>query len=225
MTRLIYSEHVSIGVNRLPGFLDVPQAPRGMVIFAHGSGSGRHSPRNNHVAAGLHDAGFGTLLLDLLDLNEEADRRNVFNIPLLAERLAQATEWVARVRPLSSLAIGYFGASTGAGAAIMAAAQADGRIRAIVSRGGRPDLAGEALDHLHAPTLLIVGGLDTPVIALNRAALARMPGEKKLVIIPGAGHLFEEPGTLDRVIVEAARWFDAHLPKASAGADHATAQC
>lgn len=224
MSRLLYdNEHVAIGKHQLSGFLDVPEHPLGLVIFAHGSGSGRHSPRNNYVAAGLRRAGLGTLLIDLLDLNEEADRRNVFNIPLLAERLVEATDWASSVHGFAGLRIGYFGASTGAGAAMMAAAEVDGRIGAIVSRGGRPDLAGDALERLHAPTLLIVGSLDTPVIALNRAALARIPAPKELVIVTGAGHLFEEPGTLDRVIVEAARWLTTHLSTTRAGAENAGA--
>ncbi|HVK95965.1 MAG TPA: alpha/beta hydrolase [Noviherbaspirillum sp.] len=187
-------------------------APRGVVMFAHGSGSGRFSPRNNHVAAGLRQAGLATLLLDLLRPEEEAVRAKVFDIPLLAARLASATRWAAQQQELARLPVGYFGASTGAGAALLAAADPDLEIAAIVSRGGRPDLAGTALSQVRAPTLLIVGGLDTQVIALNRQALAQLPGEKELRIVPGASHLFEEPGTLDEVLALAIDWFADHIP-------------
>lgn len=202
---------VNIGPLGLPGILVVPPGAKGLVIFAHGSGSGRLSPRNNHVAAGLQRVGLATLLLDLLTPSEEQDRANVFDIPLLATRLAGASDWVERQAVIARLPIGYFGASTGAGAALLAAARADGRIRAIVSRGGRPDLAGTALREVRCPTLLIVGGLDGPVIGMNRDAYGLLAGEKDMVIVPGAGHLFEEPGTLDEVIRLAARWFLAHL--------------
>lgn len=202
---------VKIGPQGLAGMLAVPPRAKGLVIFAHGSGSGRLSPRNNYVAAGLQQAGLGTLLLDLLTPSEERDRANVFDIPLLATRLVSATDWVAAEPDIAELPIGYFGASTGAGAALLAAANSDGRVRAIVSRGGRPDLAGEALRRVHSPTLLIVGSLDGPVIDMNRDAYALIPARKDLVIVPGAGHLFEEPGTLDEVIHQAARWFLAHL--------------
>jgi len=196
----------------LEGFLGTPPVARGVVIFAHGSGSGRLSPRNNHVALGLREAGFATLLLDLLTPSEEADRANVFDIGLLAKRLLRATEWVASLGEPAALPIGYFGASTGAGAALLAAAAAPDRVRAVVSRGGRPDLAGgAALSRVRAPTQLIVGSLDVPVIELNRAALARLRCVHELVIVPGASHLFEEPGTLDLVIDHARRWFGAHL--------------
>ena len=161
---------VSIGPHRLAGRLGVPRGASGLVIFAHGSGSGRHSPRNNQVAAGLREAGFATLLLDLLSPEEERDRRNVFDIALLASRLAEAAEWAQTQPELAHLAIGYFGASTGAAAALVAAAEGQ-NVAAIVSRGGRPDLAGSALRAVSAPTLLIVGGADIPVIPLNRAAL------------------------------------------------------
>jgi putative phosphoribosyl transferase len=201
---------VTIGTLALQGLLGVPDEARGLVIFAHGSGSGRLSPRNSHVAAALREAGLATLLLDLLTPEEEGDRAKVFDIPLLASRLLLATDW-AMLRPeLSRLPIGYFGASTGAGAAIVAAAD-DRRIAAVVSRGGRPDLAGEALKRVEAPTLLIVGGLDGPVMDLNRRAQAQLGGESELVIVPGAGHLFEEPGTLDEVVRHAARWFTTYL--------------
>jgi predicted phosphoribosyltransferase/dienelactone hydrolase len=202
---------VTIGPHQLRGLVTLPRSPKGLVIFAHGSGSGRLSPRNSYVARALASAGFATLLLDLLSETEEQDRQNVFDIPLLATRLVEATDWAGGVAELARLPLGYFGASTGAGAALLAAAQADGRVRAIVSRGGRPDLAGPALPTVAAPTLLLVGSRDEPVIELNRQALAMMHCPKRLVIIPGATHLFEEPGTLDVVIGEAIRWFEAHL--------------
>ena len=202
---------VSVGPHRLKGFLAVPSSLKGLIIFAHGSGSGRFSPRNNHVAGALQDAGFATLLLDLLTPEEEGYRPNVFDIPLLASRLVEATDWAEGTASLHGVPIGYFGASTGAGAALLAAAQADGRIRAVVSRGGRPDLAGAALARVKAPTLLLVGSLDAPVIDLNRQAqgLLRCPSE--LAIVTGASHLFEEPGTLAEVIDHAIRWFRTHL--------------
>lgn len=202
---------VTIGPLGLPGLIGVPPSARGLVIFAHGSGSGRFSPRNNHVAAGLQAAGFATLLLDLLTPDEESYRPNVFDIPLLASRLVEAVDWAQRDAVLAPLPIGLFGASTGAGAALLAASKSGGKIRAIVSRGGRPDLAGNALDKVTAPTLLLVGSRDEPVIDLNRQALALMHCTRELAIVPGASHLFEEPGTLDLVIRHAIRWFDAHL--------------
>lgn len=191
----------------LSGLLGVPDNPLGLVIFAHGSGSGRFSPRNNYVARRLRDAGFATLLIDLLDRQEELDRRNVFDIALLASRLVKATDWAANFPETAALKPAYFGASTGAGAALQAAA-GDRRITAIVSRGGRPDLAGdEALAAVTAPTLLLVGGLDAPVITLNQAAAGALTCLHKLVIVPGASHLFEEPGTLEQVVDLAADWF------------------
>ncbi|WP_221794524.1 dienelactone hydrolase family protein [Aquisediminimonas sediminicola] len=199
---------VDVGTHHLQGLLGVPDAAKGLVIFAHGSGSGRLSPRNNHVADALRAAGLATLLIDLLTPDEELDRINVFDIPLLADRLASATEWAMEQPDTKALPIGYFGASTGGGAALLAAAKADGRIKAVVSRGGRPDLAGHtALSRVHAPTLLLVGSLDTPVIELNHAAMQAMHCPVSLVIIPGATHLFEEPGTLDQVINHAGIWF------------------
>jgi len=200
---------VRIGPQGLEGFLGSCAIPHGVVIFAHGSGSGRHSPRNNFVAAGLRKRGLATLLIDLLRPQEEADRANVFDIPLLASRLAQATRWVREQTALSRLPVGYFGASTGGGAALVAAAQ-DPQVAAVVSRGGRPDLAGAALAAVRAPTLLIVGGFDTQVIELNRAAMAHLHCKKELLIVPGATHLFEEPGTLDQVLVLAGDWFLQH---------------
>jgi pimeloyl-ACP methyl ester carboxylesterase len=204
---------VSIGPLGLQGLLGLPTLPIGVVVFAHGSGSGRFSPRNNHVAAGLRAAGLATLLLDLLLPDEEDDRANVFDIPLLALRLADAAVWVRGLGELAGLPIGYFGASTGAGAALLAASRPDAGIGAIVSRGGRPDLAGApALAQVRAPTLLIVGSRDVPVIALNQTAMRHLQCPTELAIVEGASHLFEEAGTLDRVITLAAGWFCRHLP-------------
>jgi dienelactone hydrolase len=199
-------EPVLIEPPGLDALLGLPADAKGLVIFAHGSGSGRLSPRNNQVAAALRRSGVATLLLDLLTPTEEQDRRNVFDIPLLASRLLAATDWATRQPRLSALPIGYFGASTGAGAALRAAADPWFDIAAVVSRGGRPDLAADALDEVRAPTLLLVGGADGPVIDLNRRAQARLK-RTELVIIPGAGHLFEEPGTLDEVVRRATQWF------------------
>jgi predicted phosphoribosyltransferase/pimeloyl-ACP methyl ester carboxylesterase len=206
-----YPNPVEVGPHRLLGFLAVPVRSKGLVIFAHGSGSGRLSPRNNHVASELQKAGYATLLLDLLTSAEEQNRANVFDMGLLASRLIEATDWAAEVAKISHLPTAYFGASTGAGAALLAAALRDGRIGAVVSRGGRPDLAGHALSQVGAPTLLLVGSLDTDVLELNRSAFAQLRCEKDLQVIPGATHLFEEPGTLDLVVDEAIRWFDRHL--------------
>lgn len=198
----------------LHGDLAVPERARGAVVFAHGSGSSRHSPRNRAVAASLQQAGFATLLLDLLTRDEEMiDRQTAhlrFDIALLASRLDAATDWLARQPGAEALAIGYFGASTGAAAALIAAARND-RVRAVVSRGGRPDLAGSLLPAVKAPTLLIVGGADGPVIALNRGALQTLRCSKQLVIVPGATHLFEEPGALEQVMTLAAQWFEQYL--------------
>lgn len=198
----------------LEGLLGVPPAAKGVVLFAHGSGSGRLSPRNNYVAQALRESGLATLLFDLLTVDEAEDRRNVFDIPLLAERLSLATAWVRQDPETAGLEIGYFGASTGAAAALVAAAGEGGRIGAVVSRGGRPDLAGSALAAVEAPTLLIVGGEDDVVLSLNRAALAQLRCEKHLAIVPGATHLFEEPGALEAVVEHARQWFLAHLPGA-----------
>lgn len=205
-------QDVRIGALGLAGLLGARPDSRGLVIFAHGSGSGRLSPRNNDVARALRKAGLATLLMDLLTPEEELDRRNVFDIKLLASRLLLATQWAHDERSVSRLPIGYFGASTGAGAALVAAAEQGPEIYAVVSRGGRPDLAGHALRNVTAPTLLIVGGDDGPVIGLNEAALEQLTCEKELVIVPGAGHLFEEPGTLAQVMDHAARWFLQHAP-------------
>lgn len=210
--RLINRQDVIIGRHALRAFLDVPEGAKGLVIFAHGSGSGRHSPRNQYVAAGLHRAHIATLLIDLLTPSEELDRRNVFDVRLLAGRLREAADWAESMEPLRKLPLGYFGASTGAAAALIAASMSDDRVVAIVSRGGRPDLAGEeALGRVRAPTLLIVGSLDHDVLGLNHGAQSAMSAPAELVVVPGASHLFEEPGTLDQVIALATRWFSSHL--------------
>jgi putative phosphoribosyl transferase len=198
----------------LEGLLGVPAAARGIVLFAHGSGSGRFSPRNNFVAKALRDSGLATLLFDLLTGEEADDRRNVFDIALLSERLLTATAWVRQDPETAGLAIGYFGASTGAAAALVAAAAGGERIAAVVSRGGRPDLAGPALPAVKAATLLIVGGDDDVVLGLNRTALAALRCEKQLSVVPGATHLFEEPGALEAVVEHARGWFLAHLAEA-----------
>ena len=195
----------------LPGRLTVPPDARGMVLFAHGSGSGRSSPRNLFVAAGLHVAGLGTLLFDLLTPEEGADRLNVFDIGLLAARLAAATGWLRTQPGMARIGVGYFGASTGAAAALRAAAEPGSDIAAIVSRGGRPDLAGPQLGSVRAPTLLIVGGLDERVLALNAQAQALLRTENQLAVVSGATHLFPEPGTLERVAALARDWFAGHL--------------
>lgn len=197
----------------LPGELILPADAQGVVLFAHGSGSSRHSPRNQFVARTIRDAGVGTLLFDLLTKEEETiDARTAhlrFDIGMLAQRLFDATEWVEN--KFDEMRIGYFGSSTGGAAALVAAAAKNHEVSAVVSRGGRPDLAGDALPMVKAPTLLIVGGLDYPVIDMNRWAYKRLKVEKELVIVPGASHLFEEPGTLERVAQLAADWFQTYL--------------
>lgn len=195
----------------LDGSLALPAGASGVVAFAHGSGSSRRSPRNRRVAEALGARGLGTLLFDLLTEEEAADRERVFDIPLLAERLLDATRWLREDRDTRALRIGLFGASTGAAAALVAAARSPDEIGAVVSRGGRPDLAGSFLARVRAPTLLIVGSHDPVVLDLNREALAALRCEKELAIVPGATHLFEEPGTLERVIELAGRWFCDHL--------------
>jgi putative phosphoribosyl transferase len=205
---------ITIAPVGLEGLLGLPMDPTGIVLFAHGSGSGRLSPRNNFVAHALRDDGLATLLFDLLTVDEAYDRRNVFDIELLARRLLMATAWVRQDAETHDLPIGYFGASTGAAAALVAEAAREGPIAAIVSRGGRPDLAGRALSAVEAPTLLIVGGDDVEVLALNRAALAALRCGKQLVIVPGATHLFEEPGTLEAVVEHARGWFLKHFTDA-----------
>lgn len=195
--------------------MTVPRGAPGVVLFAHGSGSSRHSSRNRFVARELQAAGLGTLLIDLLTAEEEAvDMRTThlrFNIGLLAERLVSAMEWLAQQEDTRELRVGLFGASTGGGAALVAAAERPEMIGAVVSRGGRPDLAGPALPQVQAPTLLIVGGQDYPVIEMNRDAMANMRGQVRLDIVPGATHLFEEPGTLEQVARLAREWFGHHL--------------
>ncbi len=208
-----FSEPAKIPVNgvELEGALVVPRAARGIVLFAHGSGSSRHSPRNNFVAETLRAAGIGTLLMDLLTKQEDAIYQTRFDIDLLSWRLERATQWLMEEPRAQSLDIGYFGASTGAAAALNAAATFGSSIGAVVSRGGRPDLAMAALGSVQAPTLLIVGALDDVVIELNRKAYERLKTEKHLAIVPGATHLFEEPGTLQEVARLAAAWFRRHL--------------
>jgi len=195
----------------LAGTFRYPRKARGVIAFAHGSGSSRFSPRNMAVAEGLNARGFGTLLFDLLTLEEEGDRANVFNVALLAERLVDAVHWLDRESPAGRPALGLFGASTGAAAALVAAAKLGDRIGAVVSRGGRPDLADEILDQVRTPTLLIVGGEDYGVIELNERASTRVKGPVALEIIPGASHLFREPGTLEAVVDHAAQWFARYL--------------
>lgn len=205
---------VTAGAVRLGGRLTVPAGARGIVVFAHGSGSSRHSPRNRFVARGLHRAGLGTLLFDLLTEEEADDRANVFDTPLLAARLTGAITWLRGDPRTAHLAVGAFGASTGAAAALWAAAEPDAALAAVVSRGGRPDLAGERLADVRAPTLLIVGGADRTVLDLNRQAQARLTCENRLEIVPGATHLFEEPGALEQVTGLARDWFTDHMAAA-----------
>ena len=206
---------VKTGRVRLQGILGLPASMTGVVLFAHGSGSGRLSPRNTFVAHTLQEGGLATLLLDLLEEEEAEDRRKVFDIDLLADRLLAATEWLAQEPATQGMQVGYFGASTGAGAALQAAARAPESVAAVVSRGGRPDLAMPYLPRVKAPTLLIVGGHDVPVIQMNQEALAQLICPKELVIVPGATHLFEEPGTLEQVAGLALRWFVRYLPNAA----------
>ena len=206
----------------LAGTLTVPAEAHGVVLFAHGSGSGRDSPRNRYVARVLNKSGLATLLMDLLTPEEESvdqyTRHLRFDLELLAMRLIGATDWLRNQPATGDLPIGYFGASTGAGAALLAAAERHGVVGAVVSRGGRPDLAGPALMRVHAPTLLIVGGADDQVIDLNERALELLEAEKELRIVPGATHLFEEPGALEEVARLAADWFARHLVNAHAAA-------
>ena len=202
---------IPCGSHTLAGILHIPVSARGIVAFAHGSGSGRLSPRNQFVAQTLQQAGIGTLLLDLLEEEEADDREKVFDIPLLADRLETAGNWLTEQHELASLRLGYFGASTGAAAALVAAAHQPEMVRAVVSRGGRPDLASDDLPAVKAPTLLIVGGDDDVVIGLNEQAAARLSCPHKLAIIPGATHLFPEPGALEEVSRLAAEWFRKHL--------------
>lgn len=219
---------VPIRGGQLAGHLVIPANPLGLVVFAHGSGSSRHSPRNRFVAEVLNRAGLATLLVDLLTADEEKKRARVFDIGLLARRLLEATHWTTARTELATLRLGYFGASTGAAAALRAATDPGVTITAVVSRGGRPDLAGPALGAVYAPTLLIVGGDDLQVLELNRSAARQIPGDTELVVVPGATHLFAEPGTLERVAELAREWLVARLatvpahrggPAAHGGAD------
>jgi len=202
---------VVIPPHGLGGALSVPRGASSLVTFAHGSGSSRFSPRNKSVAEALNESGMATLLFDLLTTQEESDRANVFDIMLLAGRLVDVIYWLDRDPKFRQMAFGLFGASTGAAAALVAAARLGRRIGAVVSRGGRPDLAGSILEHVDAPTLLIVGGADDGVIELNEQALARLRGPKALEIVPGASHLFPEPGALETVVDRSRRWFERYL--------------
>jgi putative phosphoribosyl transferase len=210
---------VPVEAGHIDGDLVVPDTARGVVLFAHGSGSSRHSSRNRYVAQELNTAGLATLLIDLLTSREEEvdmrTRRPRFDIPLLARRVLHAVDWLRAEETTQALRIGCFGASTGGGAALVAAAQRPDDIAAVVSRGGRPDLAGDALPQVRAPTLLIVGGNDAPVIAMNRTAMAKLRVSVQLEIVPGATHLFEEPGALERVAALARDWFAEHLARRS----------
>lgn len=212
MERLV---EIPSGRRRLSGILSVPRGARGVVVFAHGSGSGRFSPRNQFVAQVLQDAGLATLLIDLLEEEESEDREKVFDIELLAERLECAANWLSREPETGDLRLGYFGASTGAGAALVAAARNPPAVGAVVSRGGRPDLARGYLPAVQAPTLLIVGGHDDVVIELNEQALRLLRCPKDLIVIPGATHLFPEPGALEEVSRLAKEWFVRHLTPAN----------
>ena len=217
ISRLVQIPAGPSGTISLEGMLELPDNATGVVLFAHGSGSSRLSPRNNYVARVLRDAGLGTLLIDLLTQREDTDYATRFDIPLLTRRLLAATRWLQSEPATLSLAIGYFGASTGAAAALQAAAEEGRKIAAVVSRGGRPDLAGEeALNRVAAPTLLIVGGFDDVVIGLNQEAHRCLHCEKELIVIPGATHLFEEPGTLEQVAKHAANWFGKFMPRSGA---------
>lgn len=217
MTRPEHNVQIIYGKLVLEGILGLPADPSGVIVFAHGSGSGRLSLRNNFVARFLQQNGLATLLLDLLTPQEAEDRRKVFDIGLLADRLLLAKTWLEEDTRTKKLGIGYFGASTGAGAALQAAARDSSNIQAIVSRGGRPDLAEAYLPSVTAPTLLIVGGWDEPVIEINQSAYELLTCEKKLIIVPGATHLFEEPGTLETVADHACKWFLRYLHGAENG--------
>jgi dienelactone hydrolase len=208
--RRVHVREVRIAPAGLAGTLRIPEAARAIVVFAHGSGSSRFSPRNVRVADALASRGLATLLFDLLTPQEEADRTNVFDIALLSQRVADAVRWLHRGDAAAGLGIGLFGASTGAAAALVAAARLGPLIRAVVSRGGRPDLAADFLERVRSPTLLIVGGADPEVLQLNRRALERLTCEKSLLVVPGATHLFPERGALEAVIEHAGHWFARH---------------
>jgi pimeloyl-ACP methyl ester carboxylesterase len=215
MPERLHVEEVAIPPDDIAAALSVPPRPRGLIAFAHGSGSSRFSPRNVEVARALNAAGFATLLLDLLTPAEAGARANVFDFDLLARRVAQAIDWAQAQPALADLPIGLFGASTGAAAALQAAAARPERVCAVVSRGGRPDLAGDALPQVRAPTLLIVGGADEPVLTWNRQCLQRIGALARVEVVPGAGHLFEEPGAMAQVVRLAREWFLTHLAAAS----------
>ena len=217
MASIVDREEVCVGGAQLPGELVVPAGASGLVLFVHGSGSSRHSPRNQWVAGVLHGHQLATLLFDLLSEPEASDRRNVFDIGLLASRVGEAMDWAAAHSGFSADRVGLFGASTGAAAALVAAAERPSGVGAVVSRGGRPDLAADRLAAVMAPTLLIVGGADAEVLDLNRAALRRLRCKKRLEIVPGASHLFEEPGALGAAAELAAGWFADHLAPGRAG--------
>jgi dienelactone hydrolase len=204
-------ESVNLQGPSLPGDLSVPPHAKGLVMFAHGSGSSRFSPRNRWVARALHQHGLATLLFDLLTVREAEDRRLVFDIPLLGRRVVEAVRWVDQRPDLAGLRLGLFGASTGAAAALLAAAEMPQRVAAVVSRGGRPDLVMDRLPEVQAPTLLIVGGLDQEVLELNRQAFRRLGAPKRLEVVPGATHLFAEPGALGSVAAFAGSWFEQHF--------------
>ena len=208
--------HIPVDGVTLEGALAIPANATGLVLFVHGSGSSRFSPRNNFVARELRNAGLGTLLIDLLTRTEDLDYERRFDIPLLTQRVLRVTGWLQAQPQTMQLTLGYFGASTGAAAALQAAAAPGNKVKAVVSRGGRPDLAGpQALGQVHCPVLLLVGGNDDIVIELNQQADALLTCPKELVIVPGATHLFEEPGTLEQVATLAATWFARHLGKAN----------
>lgn len=210
---MMFDEEIRIEITPagLPGHVTMPDEATGLVIFAHGSGSSRLSPRNRYVAGALNDRGVGTLLFDLLSPLEAADRANVFDIGLLARRLEETRAWVMSWGDVGSLPVAYFGASTGAAAALVAAAEGEGEIATVISRGGRPDLAGRHLGRVRCPTLLVVGGNDPVVLELNREALTHLTPSSHLEVVPGATHLFEEPGALERVADLAADWLTSHL--------------
>ena len=207
-------KEINIPINgiKLEGILDIPDGAEAIVVFAHGSGSSRHSPRNTYVAKVLFDAGFATLLFDLLTESEDEVYETRFNIPLLTKRLIVVTEWIMNQKEIEKMEIGYFGASTGAASALEAAAALGNKIGAVVSRGGRPDLAMDNLPDVKSPTLLIIGGLDEPVIEMNETALAKLNCEKELKIVPEATHLFEEEGKLEEAAKLAKDWFKKYLP-------------
>jgi putative phosphoribosyl transferase len=211
MSTLLTTEPVQLGTLALPGDLVIPSQALGLVMFVHGSGSGRHSPRNRWVADTFQKHHFATLLFDLLTEEEAQDPRQVFDIGLLGRRVVEAIHWTEHHPDLAQLRLGLFGASTGAAAALVGAAARPDRVAAVVCRGGRPDLAMASLPRVQAPTLLIVGGLDTEVLALNRLALRQLHAHKRLEVVPNAGHLFEEPGGLGSVAVFAVSWFEQHL--------------